>query len=261
MLMFRIVLAIALISGFGSTEPLHARRTVIDLGTTLTTSGYCSPATALFNSSDCAAQQLGFALQLGGQTYDSFFINSNGVLSLGSIQTQLFSNATDPSLTFGDYLVPVFSPSFVDGAVNFSNYDGQFVVRVVSSTSSLLQVAFFECIDPGNCGLETIDLGLGFEPSIFLTLQSLVGGGFSLAYNYDQEILGTQGTYGFNLPSTGLIEATGPLQNRTFVFDATGQLINAVPEPSSWLMMLGGFAMIGRALRRKRRLAMASQLA
>lgn len=252
---FRIVLALVFGACVSLASPAHARRTVIDLGTTLTTSGYCSPATATVFTTDCAAQQLGFALQLGGQTYDSFYINSNGVVSLGSIQNELAANAIIPSLTLGAFDVPVFSPNFRDGAVNFSNYDGAFVARVVSSTSSLLQVAFFRCLDPGSCGLETVDRGLGFAPSFYLTLESLVGGGFSLGYSYDPGVLGTQGTYGFNLPSTGLVETIGPLQNQTFLFDANGQLVNAVPEPSSWLMMLAGFALIGGVMRRKGRKA------
>ncbi len=259
---FRVVLALAVTIGFSFADPAEARRTVIDGGTTIETSGYCSPSTAIVNSSDCAPQQLGFVLELAGQSFDTFFINSNGVVSLGSIQAELF--ASDPSLALGDFNVPVFSPNFVnraDPSIVAAQFDGQFVARVVSSTSSLLQVAFFTCIDPDDCGLISVERGFGDAPSLYLTLQSLVGGGFSLAFSYDEEILGTQGTYGFNLPSTELFEATGPLQNRTFVFDATGQLTGAVPEPSTWLMMLGGFAMIGWTLRRKRRVAISAQLA
>jgi hypothetical protein len=206
-----------------------------------------------FDAKDCAAQQLGFKLQLANQTYDSFYINSNGVLSLGSIEAQLLSSISDPSESLGEYSVPVFSPWFRDGFGSSQNYDGFFVSQVVSSTSDMLKVAFFECSDSTRCGLESVRRGLGQNPpSFYVTLARLDGGGFSLNYMYDEPLLGTVGTYGFNLPSTGLLETTGPLQNRNFTFDGSGQLLAAaVPEPATWLSMLLGFGVIGTAMRRR----------
>jgi hypothetical protein len=258
MKMFPGVLALALTVGVVFAPPAFARRTVIDGGTTFSVGGYCSATTS--GSADCVAQTLGFTLVLDGQSYDNFYINSNGVLSLGSIQGQLISSITNPLSSLAGLSVPVFSPRFYDG-LGSSYSEGQYVARVVSSTSNLLQVAFFECSDPLRCGRETVERNLGFAPSFYLTLQSIAGGGFSLAYNYDTALLGTQGTSGFNLPSTGLVQTTGPLQNQSFLFGANGQLMAPVPEPSTWLMMLVGFALVGGGLRRNAHKATATRLA
>jgi hypothetical protein len=56
-----------------------------------------------------------------------------------------------------------------------------------------------------------------------------------------------------------LPDVAGP--NHFYVFGFTdedlpgfkAQLLSAVPEPASWMMMIGGFGLVGAALRRKRR--------
>lgn len=76
--------------------------------------------------------------------------------------------------------------------------------------------------------------------------------GFMVAFTYSPSALGDIGTSGFNLPG-GLAETTAPLTNRSFLFDGTGQPVTgAVPEPSTWMAMLLGFAAIGAALRRRK---------
>jgi hypothetical protein len=80
--------------------------------------------------------------------------------------------------------------------------------------------------------------------------------GFQVDYKYNPDATGDIGLYGFNLP-TAQFEATGPLTNRTFLFNSAGALISGVPEPSTWMSMLLGFGLVGFALRRKRRLIQA----
>ena len=230
--------------------PAHAGRTVIDSGANFTTGGYCSYAAATSRQGDCNPKLLGFDLTVGNRVYDSYYLNSNGVLSLVSIKTHLLANVTYTSLE--SFTAPVFSPNFVDGAGFGPFADGAFAAEVVASTSDMLRLAWYSCLDPGHCGLQTVERNLGTAPSFYLTITSLAQGGFLLNYDYDAGIAGTVGTSGFNLPGVGLSEVRGPLQNRSFAFNAQGQLAAAVPEPATWLSMLLGFAVIGTAMRRSR---------
>jgi hypothetical protein len=239
-----------LLTTFASV-PAHAGRTVIDLGTNFTTSGYCSYAAASFTPGDCNPKPLGFDLKVGNQVYNSFYLNSNGVLSLDSIKQHLLDNVTFTSL--GSFTAPVFSPYFLDGAGFGPFADGAFAAQVVTSNSDTLKLAWYRCLDPANCGLQTVQRGLGFAPSFYLTLTNLAEGGFLVNYDYDSGVAGTVGTSGFNLPGVGLSEVRGPLQNRSFGFNAEGQLGAAVPEPATWLSMLLGFVAIGTAVRRRSR--------
>lgn len=71
----------------GFLDPALARRTVIDASLVFSLFGYCSPGDAA--NFGCDSQSLPFALQIDGQTFNSFYINSNGTLSLQSIEPQL----------------------------------------------------------------------------------------------------------------------------------------------------------------------------
>ena len=308
----RSVAAFLCLSAAVAVSPASARRTVIDASYVMTLSGYCSPGVAATDG--CTAQALPFQVAIDGQTYGSYYVNSNGTLSFGSIEAELAAQSTysdpnvpnfpvvytgpDPYTSLSSYSVPIFSPNFVDGPGFASNFlppfefDGTFVSQTTVSPTSL-SIIWYECPSPGDCGQATIDaitaspgdqflenqiMGAGFaalgcpcdpypgdeavraagvavfaeglSAGIFgLTLTQL-NGGFSLDYTYGAALLGTNGTYGFNLPS-GFFEVTGPLANRTFTFDSNGQLIPAVPEPGTWLTMLLGFGLIGLAFRRR----------
>jgi hypothetical protein len=88
-------------------------------------------------------------------------------------------------------------------------------------------------------------------PVYSMALTSL-GSGFQVDYTYNSAAIGDFGDYGFNLPGAQL-ENFGPFQDRTFIFDSAGALIDGVPEPSTWMSMLLGFGLAGLALRRQRR--------
>jgi len=80
--------------------------------------------------------------------------------------------------------------------------------------------------------------------------------GFQLDYFYSPANSSPNRTidFGFSLPGGAQLQENGIPQNRTFIFDAVGQLVipSAVPEPSTWAMMLLGFGAIGFSMRRKR---------
>jgi hypothetical protein len=245
------------------------------------------------------------AITLGGTTYNSFWVNSNGTVSLASIDsflaTQNSSPPTAPSLTSltGYGSIPVFSPSFADGPgfqdfANGDQFDGNYVADT-TLTAAGFTVDWYSCGSPLFCGPRTADLlstatfsqtdfdnfaGLSFTvaqqsqlppgtgtdeenfqsglafllsdlPVYSMTLTGLADG-FQVDYSYNPDATGAIGQYGFNLP-TAQFENTGPLTDRTFLFDSAGALVSDVPEPSTWMSMLLGFGLVGFALRRKRR--------
>jgi hypothetical protein len=177
------------------------------------------------------------------------------------------------------------------------DYDGSFVADT-TLTADGFSVDWYTCGSPLFCGPHTADLlagatfsqtdydnftGLSFSvsllgsgatgeeqfnsglasllanpPAIYtMTLAILAGGGFQVDYIYNGPATGQVHPSGFSFPGT-LVEDTAPLSNRTFVFNAAGELINGVPEPSTWLSLLLGFGVAGFALRRQRRLQVAA---
>ena len=292
---------------FVPVQPASATRTTVDGGAIFTLSGYCSPNAV--GTTDCDPRTLpnSLTITIGGTTYDSFWVNSNGVVSLESIEshlgTQDSSPPTGPTFTsladFGS--TPVFSPAFADGPgyQDFSNgdqFDGNFVADT-ALTANGFTVNWYECGSPLFCGPRTVallstatfslddfnnstglsfavaqhsqlgsgvgtpqeqfDSGLAFLlsdlPVYTMTLNVLAGGGFQVDYIYNDDAAQLTGLYGFNLP-TGQFETTGQFANQTFVFNSAGQLIEGVPEPSTWMSLLLGFGLAGFTLRRQRRL-------
>jgi hypothetical protein len=287
-----------------AANPAAARRTVIDSNALFVVSGYCSPGAA--GTADCSAQELSFAIQIGGETYNSFYVNSNGTVSFTSIEAQLAAqNSFDgfpepetytgppPADSLADYPAPIFSPFFLDGpgdptTFDFAqDFDGELVARTSISDSSFT-IDWFACPGPLTCGAASVELiqnteyensfGLaevffnfstltcctleeifesgrqplldlltGTLPVYTMTLTDLTNG-FQVDYTYNNPALGEIGLYGFNLPS-GLYEVSGPLANRSFLFNSEGGPVNPVPEPGTWMTMLLGFGLAGCALR------------
>ena len=304
--LLRVLSAAALIALIPA-QPVSATRTAVDGGAIFTLGGYCSPNAV--GTPDCSGNNLPIAITLGGTTYNSFWVNSNGTVSLTSIEsflaTQNSSPPTGPTLTSltGYGSIPVFSPSFADGPgfqdfANGDQYDGNYVADT-SLTADGFIVNWYACGSPLFCGPRTVDLlstatfsqtdfdnstGLSFTVAqhsqlppgtgtdeenfesgrlfllsdlpVYTMMLTGLADGFQVDYRYNPDATGGIGLYGFNLP-TAQSEATGPLADRTFVFDSAGALISGVPEPSTWMSMLLGFGLVGFALRRKRRLVQA----
>jgi hypothetical protein len=290
-------------------QPARATRTVFDTWGEFRLSGYCSPNSAA--TAGCAPYAMPFSVQMGGNTYNSFYVNSNGTASFGSIGSFLapensgaYSGAytgPPPQTSLAAYSVPVFSPNFSDGPGHLDDlgagYDGNFVA-ITSVGSDSFTVNWFPCSSgyPLTCGafsmnlvasatynpadlyvddLQRIILNSGSSscpctsldqqfafgqqnllawmmnnlPVYTMTLTDL-SDGFRVEYSYNPAATGQPGVYGFSLPS-GLDQTSGPLQNRSYLFDSLGHLV-AVPEPATWMTLLLGFAMVGFAIRRKR---------
>jgi hypothetical protein len=169
-----------------SASPALARRIVIDTWGGLGLSGYCSP-------NECNSFTTPFSVQLGGTGYNTFYANSNGTLSFGSIFSPYLQSQTplmfdpagglapvpnpffvdSPPLTdLAAYPVPIFSPNFLDGP-GFNNadtlfqgiYDGNFVANT-SVTANSFTTSWYTCIRPQSCGLDAVDLiaNTSFDP-------------------------------------------------------------------------------------------------
>jgi hypothetical protein len=150
-----------------------AGRTVVDGGSIMTLSGYCSPETA--TNTPCSPYALPIPIQIGGTTYNSFWVNSNGSVSFQSIESFMAPYNVEPppppnGSLFQYGSIPVFSPNFMDGAGYFDfttqNFDGNLVAQT-ALTSTGFTVDWFFCSDPLNCGPRTVTLvsGLTFDPN------------------------------------------------------------------------------------------------
>lgn len=253
--------AFLLLSFTITTSPASARRTVIDGGFIRTVDGYCAPDAV--GTADCAPQSLPFALQIGGVTYDSFVVNGNTTLSLGGPID--FADATG---TLSDYGVPVFSPLIDNRLVDLPNmFTGDietdtFYSAVSSTAPNSLTVQWFPCSTNVFCGPLSVDDPFStFTPEELDALQAmftfgltltLLDDGFSLTYFYNSGA-NSAAPYGFFLPGGAQLQTSGaPIEERSWIFDANGQLVSQAPEPSTWLTMLIGFGMVGFALRRRK---------
>ncbi len=180
---FLCALSSALVLALIAPQPASATRTTVDGGAIFSLSGYCSPNAV--GTPDCAPTSLPTGINIGGTTYDSFWVNSNGTVSFGSIESHLATQNSDPptSATFTSLAdfgsTPVFSPNFADGPgyFNFSgggDYDGSFVADT-TLTGSGFTVDFYTCGSPLFCGPRTADLltGATFNQADYDNFQGL----------------------------------------------------------------------------------------
>jgi hypothetical protein len=163
--LLRILSAAALIA-LVPTQRVSATRTAVDGGAIFTLGGYCSPNAV--GTSDCNGTALPVPIALGGTTYNSFWVNSNGTVSLASIESFLATQdsipTTGPTLTSltGYGAIPVFSPSFADGPgfqdfANGEEYDGNYIADT-TLTAAGFTVDWYSCGSPLFCGPRTADM-------------------------------------------------------------------------------------------------------
>ena len=270
-----LVLPLFITALISIATPASAGRTVVDGGQTILVDGYCTPD----GGQDCAPQALPFEITIGGTSYSSFILNGNGTLTLGDTAIDWASVSNTPPSLAG-YTMPVFAPqidntitTMINGLDPFGpTFQETAWAASLTTTSTSLTAYWFVCSSAIFCGTESLSADLYDFSSGSLTLQDVIdrqswgmfgltltdlGSGFSLDYFYYQAfgvspsfdifpIPYDTGTYGFNLPGTASVQATGPLIDRSWTFDQAG----AVPEPSTWLTMLMGFFVIGLTLRR-----------
>lgn len=150
---------------FFVAQPASAGRTVYDTWGYIGLNGYCSPSTG---TAGCAAHAMPFSVQMGGTTYNGFYVNSNGTVSFGSIESFLAPQNSPPSpppqTSLSAYSVPVFSPNFSDGpgynqAGSSTGYDGNFAAMTSVGTNSFT-VNWFTCNSgfPLDCGPAAVNL-------------------------------------------------------------------------------------------------------
>jgi hypothetical protein len=224
------------IAGIALPDTAAARRTTIDIGATFDFAGYCSRQQLDIPGGDCEPTSLPFSVVLDGKAYDTVVVHSNGAVSLGGpLNFDAFSNS------LRDFDAPVFSPLLRNGlGPEEFDRDGEFVAQFEIEADGF-RVNWFSCANSVNC----------FRNNFSLVLKDTAQG-FNVDYIYGPNGPTFNGLSGFSLPS-GTVESFGPLQNRSFAFDANGSLLgSAVPEPSTWAMMLVGFGLIGGVTRLRR---------
>ncbi len=189
----------------------------------------------------------------------------------GAAQAQ--SSITDPT---GDFLASYTRPQQADLDITSLS-----VSYNASTTSFLIQSTFAGVIDPTLPGFYAIGVntGTGTGPfasigapnvlfnkvisvqkngtakigAVSLAAGSVVIGGNALSVMVPLSLLPTTGfvpgRYGFNIwPRSGTVGGLAVISD----FAPNNSTLAAVPEPAAWSMMLGGFALVGGTLRRRR---------
>lgn len=103
-------------------------------------------------------------------------------------------------------------------------------------------------VQTGNSGPFTLTAMFGNQQISSATSASALPAGqwFNVAQTF---VASTTGTYDFNFTyNSGAAAAADAMVDRVYVQAVPG----AVPEPASWAMMIGGFGMVGGAMRRRR---------
>jgi hypothetical protein len=169
----------------------------------------------------------------------------------------------------GDTALP--SP-LISGGLVFSNpgdpdapgQDAFFIIADGSNGTTTLAPNFFgstttiSAVGGAAFTLTSFDFSDAFDfadDPVVVTLNFMGGGNQTLTFTADDEFgmqtanVGISGILSFNLTTSGSAfgEDTVQLDNIVYSLDATGP---AVPEPASWAMMIGGFGLVGGAMRR-----------
>ncbi len=138
---------------------------------------------------------------------------------------------------------------FQDQTISIA-YGQSFVIPASGSTrlsgsepSALIATATgFTFQNTGNCNLGNCTDTYGD-----LSLQMLFAPGTVLYLDPSNT-----GSVGYDVSTGILTDYIGKNDNSVQSFSLTPYPASAVPEPASWLMMMGGFALVGGALRRNR---------
>lgn len=256
---------------------------------TLSTAAVAGPVTPGFTNlgtvtrcDDCFTSRIptSFALNFFGTNYTGFYISNNGYITFQSGQ----GTFTPTGLGAGYSGQPIIAPFFADvdtrpangGTVNYGTgtYAGRDAYGVTWN----------------NVGYYSNHTDLLNTFQLLLTNRSDVANGdFDIYFNYDDinwetgDASGGSGGFGgvpaaagFNSGTGSFFQLPGSLQTRSFENNGSNPLIRqtndnvagqylfqvrggrievpsgAVPEPSTWAMMLVGFGAIGFGSRRRR---------
>lgn len=206
------------------------------------------------NDDGFRAVDLGFNVTFFGQTYNSLFINNNGNVSFGAgISTYVPTGPTGAT-------APVISPFFGDVDTRGA---GSGVVHYNLSANQLIvtwdNVGYFNSHDSALASFQLVLRGDGY---VVPTGEGTIG--------FFYKNMGWEGTDTSTVSAAGFGDGLGNsetlqsslapglkdiLQNHSLWFEADRAPVTAVPEPSTWAMMILGFAGVGFMAYRRRTIA------
>ncbi|MET0373102.1 MAG: PEPxxWA-CTERM sorting domain-containing protein [Rhizorhabdus sp.] len=240
-----------------SASPALARRTSVDqitdpsdpdgpgLSVIKVLSGYCDLTGEECGSGEGAT--LGYAVSFdGGANYtNQIFVTGNGLLTFGS-GVDFFGSADSSGQTLSDLIYDGQDPSLEVYGLNLisagqSNYldfngGGGFMQSAkLSVENNMITASWYTCNSPFDCNVNSYNLKLkptndGFYGSFDFSSGS--PGGSDRGYVSGGAYTGVEAS--FFLPA-----------------QLKGLSASAVPEPSSWMLMISGFGLIGGVLRRR----------
>lgn len=262
---------------------------IAGMAMTLSTAATAGPVAAGFTNlgtvarcDDCFTSQIptSFALNYFGGNYSGFYISNNGYITFNSGQ----GTFTPSGLGAGYSGQPIIAPFFADvdtrpangGTVDYGTgtYAGRNAYGVTwnnvgyySNHTNLLNTFQLLLTDRSDVANGDFDIYFNYNDINWETGDASGGsGGFG----------GTPAAAGFNSGTGSFYQLPGSLQTRSFENNGSNPLITqtndnvagqylfqvrggrievpsgAVPEPSTWAMMLVGFGAIGYGSRRRR---------
>lgn len=240
--------------------------------------------TLLPTCDDCftvAAVPLGFSVNFFGVERSQTFVSANGYVTFDAGQ----GSYTPVGLGAGYSGQPIIAAFYADfdtrngGATRYGNgtFDGRNAFGVTydnvavfgGSTDDKRNTVQLLLVDRSDTGTGNFDIVFNYDLIQWETGSASGGsnglGGTSAAVGYNAGNGGAPGTF-YELPGSrvpGSFLNGGPLalvSNSNvgvpgrLIFNVRGGIVNvpdAVPEPASWAMMIGGFGLIGGAMRRR----------
>lgn len=243
-----ILAATAAVAVLFNVTAAQASRTVVDqiivdptdpsqdITVTETLGGYCD-----LNGADCNARPLGYTVDFGnGNVVDSFIVYGNGLFTFGPNPVDL-SNYDNYDGTPG-----FFGGNAIDAGID-NSLDFQFGEAVFAQSANVLgdatsfNINYYQCASVFGCSLGNGSDGYGFylsaEADGLYVTPYFTGLGISIP-----GVTPVPDGFGsFFIPAkvTSGSAGTGSPGTRD------------LPEPSSWALMIAGFAFAGGALRRR----------
>jgi hypothetical protein len=244
------------LAAFIASAPADARRTVIDQGE------FIDPGTSIdactIGGDPCTATILPFSFDYGSGLTNEAFIYDRGIISFGSA----IPDSVDANGDFTSFGVPVIAPLYVPGDTGAAGpYE--------ASVGTITPDAYAETLPNFGTDLFVITFldPLADDPNDFLTpyvhlIIDASTGEIRFEFIHGQSFLDEFGVLTLALPNTTGTQMGFLLGNEqlladppnidginAFTFPGGG---GAVPEPSTWAMMLLGFGAVGLAIRRRR---------
>ncbi|MBB5987561.1 choice-of-anchor C family PEP-CTERM protein [Sphingobium lignivorans] len=170
----------------------------------------------------------------------------------------VFTGAVD--LIHGGYLNPDFVASDGINSIDMNGSTGQ-VGGISQSFDTLAGGTYTVTFDmnanvyDGFIGMKNLLVevaGFSQEFGYDTSLHPIGQGGPWTTHSFDFVALSSSSTLSFLSTYTGGGRVYGALLDNVRVTHLDGSVPGAVPEPASWAMMIGGFALAGSTLRRRR---------